>query len=179
VEGSARTLGSLAVALIGLALLVLDGPAEVTTAGVLLAVASAVTYALATLAAGPASRRMDVTVLNAAATVGGVLAMVPFVLATGGPGLAGSAVGWLALLHLGLVVSWLAYGLYFSSARSLPATHIAILTLLEPLVATVIATALFGESLTAGAIVGGVLMLGAVAALRDREVTSPRPATPT
>ena len=49
--------------------------------------------------------------------------------------------------------------------------------LLEPLVATLIATAAFGETLTIGAIVGGVLMLGAVAALRPRQTTAaPAPA---
>jgi drug/metabolite transporter, DME family len=95
--------------------------------------------------------------------------MLPFVLATGGPGLANSPVGWLALLHLGLVVSGLGYALYFSAARSLSSTHLTILMLLEPLVATLLATAAFGETLTIGAIAGGVLMLGAVAALRPRQ----------
>lgn len=164
-----RTLAAMAAALTGLALLVLDGTGEMTAAGVLLAVVAAITYAAYALAAGPASRRMDVTVLNAAAIAGGALAMLPFVLAAGGPGVPGSAAGWFAILHLGLVVSGLAYGLYFSAARVLPSTHLTILTLLEPLVATVIAIALFGEALTLGAITGGVLMLGAVAALRSRE----------
>jgi DME family drug/metabolite transporter len=170
-----RTLAALAGALTGLVLLVLDAPGEVTAAGVLLSLASAVTYAAYTLAAGPASRRMHVTVLNAAAIAGGALAMLPFVLATGGPAVPGSAVGWVALLHLGLVVSGLAYGLYFSSARILPSTHLTILTLLEPLVATLIAVVAFGERLTIGAAAGGVLMLAAVAALRPRQA-APAPA---
>jgi DME family drug/metabolite transporter len=173
-----RTLAAMAAALIGLALLVLDGPGEVTTAGVLLAVVAAITYAAYTLAAGPVSRRMDVTVLNAAAIAGGALAMLPFILATGGPGIADSAAGWFALLHLGLIVSGLAYGLYFSAARALPGTHLTILTLLEPLVATVIAIALFGEVLTPGVLAGGVLMLGAVAALRGREDDDTPPPPP-
>ena len=174
-----RTLTAMAAALTGLALLVLDGPRHVTTAGVLLALVAAITYAAYTLAAGPMSRRMDVTVLNAAAIAGGALAMLPFVLAGGGPGLPDSAAGWFALLHLGLVVSGLAYGLYFSAARVLPSTHLTILTLLEPLVATVIAIALFDEALTPGVLAGGVLMLGAVAALRrraDAEGPAPPPA---
>ena len=168
-----RTLAALVGALVGLALLVLDQPGEATSAGVVLALAAAVTFALYSLAAGPASRRMDVRVLNAAAIAGGVLVMLPFVAVTGGPGVTGSAVGWLALVHLGLVVSGLAYGLYFSAARTLPATHLTILTLLEPLVATLIAAAAFGETLTAGVIAGGVLMLGAVAALRPPPAERP------
>ena len=173
-----RTLTAMAAALTGLVLLVLDGPADVTTAGVLLALVSAVAYATYTLAAGPVSRRMDVTALNAAAVTGGAVAMLPFVLAGGGPGDPGSAIGWLALLHLGLIVSGVAYGLYFSAARVLRSTHLTILTLLEPLLATLIAIAFFGEALTLGVLAGAVLMLGAVAALRGRaddEVPPPPP----
>lgn len=173
-----RTLAAMAAALAGLGLLVLDGPGDATAAGVLLALVAAVTYAVYTLAAGPVSRRMDVTVLNAAAITGGALAMVPFVLASGGPGVSDSAAGWFALVHLGLVVSGLAYWLYFDAARTLPSTHLTILTLLEPLVATIIAVALFGETLTLGAIVGGVLMLGAVVALRGGHDEEPPPPPP-
>jgi drug/metabolite transporter, DME family len=164
-----RTLLVMAVALSGLALLVLDGPAEVTGVGVLLSIASAVAYAAYVLAAGPVSRRMDVTALNTAAIAGGVLAMLPFVLLTGGPGLAGSAAGWGALLYLGLVVSGFSYALYFSAARSLPGTHITIMVLIEPVVAALIAVAFFDEGLTLGVVVGGLLMLGAVASLRAPE----------
>ena len=82
-----------------------------------------------------------------------------FVLAGGGPGDPGSAIGWLALLHLGLIVSGVAYGLYFSAARVLRSTHLTILTLLEPLLATLIAIAFFGEALTLGVLAGAVLML--------------------
>ena len=47
-----RTLVAMAAAITGLALLVLDGPADVSTKGVLLSIVSAVTYAAYTLAAG-------------------------------------------------------------------------------------------------------------------------------
>lgn len=79
--------------LTGLALLVLDGPGEVTIAGLQFAIVAAITYATATLAAGPASRRMDITMLNAVAVVGGTLTLLPFVLVTGGGGAPDSAGG--------------------------------------------------------------------------------------
>jgi len=170
-----RTLLSLAAALAGLALLVLDGPKDVTGTGLLLSVGSALAYACSTLAAGPASRRMDVTVLNAASIAGGACAMLPFVLLTGGPGLADSAAGWAGLIHLGLVVSGLSYALYYSAARSLPSTHLSILALLDPLVSAVIAIAFFDEALTPGAVVGGALMLCAVAALSHEDEEEPPP----
>ena len=170
-----RTLVAMAAAITGLALLVLDGPAEVTTKGVLLSIVSAVTYAAYTLAAGPVSRRMDVTALNAASITGGAVAMLPFVVLSGGPGVADSVAGWAALLHLGLVVSGFSYLLYFNAARVLPSTHITILVLLEPLVAALIAVAFFGEALTLGVVAGGLLMLGAVVALRAPEDAEPHP----
>ena len=132
-------------------------------------------YAASTLAAGPASRRLDTTTLNAASVAGGALAMLPFILVTGGPGVAGSAVGWLAIGWLGLVVSGLAYWLYYSAARELPSTHLTIIALLDPLVSAVIAVAFFDETLTLGVIVGGALMLGAVAALRAPPDQEPHP----
>ncbi len=141
----------------------------------LLSIVAALAYAASTLAAGPASRRLDVTTLNAASLAGGALTILPFVLFTGGPGLADSAIGWAALVHLGLVVSGLAYWLYYSAARVLPSTHLTILALLDPLVSAVIAVLFFSESLTAGAIVGGALMLGAVAALRAPPDDEPHP----
>lgn len=63
-----RTLMALAGALVGLALLVLDAPGQATTLGVLLALVAAITFAIYSLAAGPASRSMDVTVLNGVAS---------------------------------------------------------------------------------------------------------------
>jgi DME family drug/metabolite transporter len=161
-----RTLGALLVALTGLALLVLDGPAEATVAGVLLAVGSAAGYAVATLAAGPASRRLGPARLNAITVLVGAVAFTPLVLAGAGPGVPDDAGGVVALVHLGLVVSVGSYALYFAAARDLPGTHVVILTLLEPVAATIIAAAAFGEALTAGALAGGILLLAAVAALR-------------
>ena len=164
-----RTLIALAVALTGLALLVLAEPAQATIAGVLLAVASATGYAVATLAAGPVSRRLGPARLNALVVAGGAVAFTPLILAAGGPDAPGSAGGVVALLHVGLVVSVLSYALFFAAARELPSTHVVILTLLEPVAATLIAAVAFGEALTAGALAGGALLLGAVAALRPEE----------
>lgn len=89
--------------------------------------------------------------------------------------MANSPVGWLALLRLSLVMSGLAYGLYFSAARAeggggderrderLQQHEDGEMRRRQ------------GETLAIGAIVGGVLMLGAVAALRPRQ-TTPAPA---
>lgn len=165
----ARTLIALAVALSGLVLLMLDSPHTVTALGVVLSVLSAVTYAAYALSVGPVSRGMSTLDLTAIASLGGALAILPFTFADGGPGVPGTVAGWAGILHLGVIVSCVAYGLYYSSARTLPSTHITILILLEPLVAALLAVVFFGEHLTAGTVAGGVLMLAAVAALRDHD----------
>lgn len=162
----ARTLIALAVALGGLAALMLDSPHTVTVLGIVLSVLSAITYAAYALSAGPVSRGMSTLNLTALASIGGALAILPFTFADGGPGVPGTVAGWAGVLHLGLIVSCVAYALYYSSARTLPSTHITILILLEPLVAALLAVVFFDEHLTVGTVAGGVLMLAAVAALR-------------
>jgi DME family drug/metabolite transporter len=74
------------------------------------------------------------------------------------------------LLYLGLVPTALAYGLFFTGVRVVPAAVASIVTLLEPLTATALATALLGERLAPTALVGGLLMLGAVTALYVRRM---------
>lgn len=167
-----RTLAALVVAVGGLALLVVDGPAQLSLPGILLGVLSALTYAVAALLAGPTSRRMPATLFNATAVAGGIVVLTPIAVLSSGVGAPVSVVGWLGLLYLGLVISGVAYGLYFSAARLVPATHITIITLLEPLTAAVIAVALFGEHLTVTAAVGGVLLLVAVTSLRPVQPTT-------
>jgi DME family drug/metabolite transporter len=69
-------------------------------------------------------------------------------------------------------VSGVAYALFFTAARELPSTHVVIITLLEPVAATVIAALAFDEALTVATVAGGALLLSAVAALRPKEAAS-------
>jgi len=67
----------------------------------------------------------------------------------------------------------LAYALFFGGLRTTSAEVAAVLTLLEPLVATLLAVVLLGETLTALGWLGAVLLLAAVGVLLAR-----RPETP-
>ena len=134
-----------------------------------LSLASATMYAAAVLAAGPLGRRADVASVNLLTVAGGLVIIAPLSLLSGGFGSPGDTGGLLALMWLGLVVSGVAYALYYAAARSLPSTHVVVICLIEPVAAAVIAAIAFDEPLTVLTIVGGVLMLGAVAALRDEE----------
>jgi drug/metabolite transporter, DME family len=164
------TLVALAVALTGLVLLVgvsagVDSGTTVVL-GALMAVGSALGYAVVTLAGAGVPAGVPVTLAGFA---GGALLLTPVALATGlrfttEPG------ALAVLLYLGVVPSALAYGLFFSGLRTVPGAVASIVTLLEPLTATALATAFLGERLAPGALAGGLLVLAAVAGLYLRRM---------
>ena len=151
------TLVALVVALVGLVLLVgISAGADTGTTvvlGALMAVGSALGYAVVTLAGFG----------------GGALLLTPVALVVGlrfttDPG------ALAVLLYLGLVPSALAYTMFFTGLRSVPGAVASIVTLLEPLTATALATAFLGERLAPAALAGGLLVLAAVAGLYLRRM---------
>jgi DME family drug/metabolite transporter len=70
--------------------------------------------------------------------------------------------GWPQLLYLGAIATALAYWLYATALRSIPASAAVVAGLLEPLTATLLGVSLFHERLGAIGIAGGMLLLGAV-----------------
>ncbi|RFU22337.1 DMT family transporter [Geodermatophilus marinus] len=166
------TLVALAVALTGLVLLVgLTAGASAGTAvlaGALLAVGSALGYAVVTLASGGVPVGVPVTLIGFG---GGALLLTPVALAAGLRTTA-DPVAVLTLVYLGAVPSALAYALFFRGLRTVPGAVAAIVTLLEPVTATVLATAFLGERLPLGALAGGALVLAAVAGLYLRRLAA-------
>jgi drug/metabolite transporter, DME family len=164
------TVVALAVALIGLVLLVgISAGADTGTTvvlGALLAVGSAVGYAVVTLAGGGVPAGIPVTLVGFA---GGALLLTPVALVAG-LRFTADPVALGVLLYLGAVPSALAYGMFFRGLRSVPGAVASIVTLLEPLTATALATAFLGERLSPGALTGGVLVLAAVAGLYLRRM---------
>jgi DME family drug/metabolite transporter len=167
---SRTTVTALVVALVGLTLLVgVSAGLDTGTAvllGALLAAGSALGYAVVTLASGAVPAGVPVTLAGFA---GGAVLLTPVVLAVG-LHVPADPVAIAVLLYLGLVPSALAYGLFFTGVRTLPGAVASIVTLLEPLTGTVLATTFLGERLAPGAVVGGLLMLAAVAGLYLREL---------
>jgi DME family drug/metabolite transporter len=167
---SGTTLTALVVALAGLTLLVgVSAAGDAGTAvllGTLLASGSALGYAVVTLASGGVPAGVPVTLVGFG---GGALLLTPAVLAAG-LSLPTDPTALAVLIYLGLVPSALAYGLFFTGVRTVPGPVASIVTLLEPLTATVLATAFLDERLAPGAVVGGLLLLAAVAGLYLREM---------
>jgi DME family drug/metabolite transporter len=162
--------GALAVALAGLVLLVGvsaggdDGDAVLL--GALAAVGCAIAYACVVLLS---SRVPDGVPTTTAGFAAGAVLLTPIALAAG-LDLTTDPLSLALLLYLGLVPTALAYGLFFTGVRVVPAAVASIVTLLEPLTATALAAALLGERLAPTALAGGALMLGAVTALYLRRM---------
>ncbi len=162
-----RTALSLAAGVLGTALLVLGprGVGELSPrllGGVALALGAGVSYALYAvvtkrgLAGAPPLSLAAVTFTIAAVALSPVLLLAQ--------GALGDQIrrGWPLFLYLGAVPTALAYALYTSGLRRVPATAAGVATLLEPLTATVLGVAAFGESLGVRGAVGAALLVGAL-----------------
>jgi len=171
-------LTALLTALAGLALLVGGGgataagdlPASGTgaggggAAGSLLAAGSAAGYAGVTLVSRSLGGRVEAGDLTLAGFAVAAVLLAPLAL-VGGLALPSSPAAWVLLLYLGAVPTALAYRLFFAGLRTTSPTVASILTLVEPLTATLIAAVALGERLGPTGVVGGGLLLAAVVVL--------------
>jgi drug/metabolite transporter, DME family len=164
-----RVRGALPLGVLGTALLVASPSGTLDfsprfVGGVLLAFAAGLAYALYVLAAKAALRRsapLPATALTF--TIGAVL-LTPALAWTDAPWTQ-VALGWPWLLYLGGVATAGAYAIYTVGLRSVPASVAGVTTLLEPLTATILGMALFGERLGAAGGAGALLLLAALGLL--------------
>jgi DME family drug/metabolite transporter len=165
---SARALAVLALALIGLALISLSSghasAAPHPVLGVLESIGSGLGYAGSTLVSHRLHAVAGPLTLTSVASVVGALTLLP-IAAFAGLGFHAdpSSVGSLA--YMGIVATALAYALFFHGLRTTGSEVASVLTLLEPLAATLLAVALLAERLPTAGWVGGGLMLVAVGVL--------------
>ena len=129
--------------------------------GVLLALVAGLAYALYVVTAKASLARSAPLPLAALTFTVGAVLLTPALLWTTAP-IDQLAQGWRWLLYLGAVATAGAYAIYTVGLRHVPASVAGVTTLLEPLTATVLAVALFGERL---GVVGGLGALLLVAAL--------------
>ncbi len=170
-----------AIALVGIAILPLgaddaDAGQGDLTRGVLLGLLAGAAYALYTYASSRAiaTGHRGRSIMGAMFGLGVVL-LTPVLLATGAPLLqSGGTIAITAYLALGpMFVAYLFFGAALRVLRSSTATTI---TLLEPVVATVLAVAVVGERLTPLGWFGIALILAGVAiiATAKRDAAGPR-----
>ena len=165
----ARVRGALLLGVLGTALLVADpaGALDLSPrflAGVLLAFAAGLAYALYVLAAKATLRRSAPLPTTALTFAIGALLLTPALVWTAAP-LTQLALGWPWLLYLGGVATAAAYAIYTLGLRSVSASVAGVTSLLEPLTATILGVALFGERLGAAGGVGALLLVTALGLL--------------
>ncbi len=136
--------------------------------GALLALGAGASYASFTLLAKVTGARSTVDAPTAVAlsfTFSAVL-LAPLSLSSGGLTLPLPAQAWLLAAYMGVFPTAIAYVLFFSSLRRIPATVATIVALLEPAVATLLAWLVLGEQLSPGAIAAMALLATAVVTLQ-------------
>lgn len=146
--------------------------------GNLLVLASSVVWALLTILSKRAAAGRPATLVTAGMFLCGTLFAAPlFIGQQGWRELAGvSAAGWGALLFTGLVCTAGAYLLNTRALKHLPASRVALIQNVEPLVAVAAATLLLGEALTPAMLAGGAAILGGVyLAERAAPLAAPAP----
>jgi DME family drug/metabolite transporter len=178
-----RVLAALAFGVVGTALLVAapHGALDLTgplVAGALLALAAGLAYALYVVLAKATLARMAPLPLTALTFAAGAVLLAPTVLWTEAP-LRQLTLGWPWLLYLGAVATAGAYAIYSRGLRHVPASVAGVVTLVEPLTATLLGAVLFDERLGATGVVGALLLFSALglvlAPTRDpRRLAPPR-----
>lgn len=172
-----RLLVVLPVAVVGLVLLVgaggpADGGAVVggegrTLVGAVYACTSAAGYAAVTLLGRSLAARVASEHVTTLGFVVAAAAALPVGLAVGMAAPPRAATVAL-VVYLGVVPTALAYGLFFAGLRSTPSGTASVLTLVEPLTATVLSVALLDERLGVQQWVGAGLLAAGVVVLSLR-----------
>lgn len=155
-----EVLAALITSIAGLVLLVGGGTPN---AGAPIAALGGLLYASATLASRSMASRAPSADLNLAVSVASTAVLVP-VVCIQGLAVPDNAEATVGILYFGLAAT-LAFGLHLAALRRVTATESAIVALLEPLTAAVLAAVLFAERLSPTALLGAAFMLGSIAAL--------------
>ncbi len=164
---SAAALATLLCAMTGLVLVSSSAgsvPGPHPLIGAVASLGSGLTYAGCTVLNSRLVVAADPLTLTGATSLIGGLTLLPFAVASGmsfpidGPTAP-------ALAYLGVLPTAVAYALFFGGLRSTSTDVAAVLTLIEPLTATLLAAALLGETLTIPAAAGAALLLVAVTGL--------------
>lgn len=182
----AGTLGGLTIALAGVGVLVLSGDAGIGEGGrpVLAGVYALVGVVSVAVGSVYAKRHAGayspLGVSGVQFTVGAMLATVAALIGDGIPGNP-SLRGWLALLYIGLVGTFVPVVLYYWLIRYVTVTYSAIIGYIIPLVAVAVGVVALDEKLQPGILIGGALILAGVIItdrIRLRSARRTAPITP-
>jgi len=176
---SPRRIGALAVASLGIALVLLGGASlHPDPVGITLALVAAAAYAVFVLATEGLLERIDPFLLAGLIFSGAGVSLTGFGAATGQLHLDISAAGWLQVGLLATVSTVGAETAFLVALRRIGSGTASILSSFEPLVAAALAWILFGQALTPVQVAGGALVLAAIVLLSPRTTSVPADAAP-
>lgn len=165
--------GALAAAVIGSGVVVASsGGLDISTLGIVFALASAVTISFFLIGLETLVRRTPPLVSSMWIALAASAGHVTFALISG-PRLPTWPEEWLPIVAMGLLTAG-AFSFLFLGVRRLGAVRTSIISSLEPVAAALLALGFLGEALRPGVLLGGFLILGgAVAASLARGVPDP------
>ncbi|GAA3823644.1 EamA family transporter [Cellulomonas soli] len=155
-------LAGAALGLVGVALMLLTGGADIDPLGVLASVAAMTMSSVGFVLATRWSEGVDVVSSTAWQLVAGGLVLLPFAVAVEGnpPTLDGPAV--LGFAYVSLVSTALAYLAWYAGLRHLPAGTVGLVGLLNPVTGVLLGTVVAAERLTVQQALGIVVVLAGV-----------------
>ncbi|HEY3316145.1 MAG TPA: DMT family transporter [Bacillota bacterium] len=164
---------SFALSLVGVALVVWSPGTRVNLLGPLMALGAAAANAASIivvkkrLGAIPGPVSSSLVVIGTAVVFGGVGAV-------SGVGLSGVTPGaWATIAGLGLFTTAFALTAFYGSLRMITASQASIIGAFEPFITAVLAVLVLGERLTAWQVLGGCLIVAAVAASPEEPAREP------
>ncbi len=139
-----------------------------TPQGLVLALVAASTFGAYTVMGKRTIGRLGALAQTSVSFLIGSVVLLPILVFTGRPIVAGVMDNWLLVAYIGIVVTGVGYICYFTAIRYSDATTGAIAFYIKPAIAPVLAVLFLGEHIYWNTVVGVVLLIGAsVLILRD------------
>lgn len=131
-----------------------------STFGDVLAVLSALNWAIFQVASKPLLRRLEPTLAMAYVMLLGGIVILPFTTPQAWSDLPRLTLdSWLALLFLGIFCSGLGYLIWYDALSKIDASQLSSLSYIQPLITLLIAAMLLGEAITPAIVLGGAVIL--------------------
>lgn len=166
---TATRAAALAISLLGIAVMI--GPisaATVNPKGVLIALGGALLYAIYLPALGNAQQGIPPMFATFLVVFGATISFVLVAVVTGNTTSPSSVRGWLIVLLLGTVCTFVAFSALLKGLRSLGPVRTSIIGTIEPFFTAILGALVLGELLTARIFIGGTMIATAVVLLQLR-----------
>ena len=172
-----RRVGALLLSLAGLALMVgMPGAGGLHPVGVMLALSSALLYALYIPTIDHLGRGLAPSVTSTYASAGAAVVLGAIAVGSGGLALRFAPMGWLAVGMLAVLCTVLAFLAFLRGLSTIGPVRTAIISTIEPFWAALLGSVVLGQRLGVRTLAGGVLIATAVVLLQLGHRTASVPA---